>query len=1293
MSSENWGGSAAAGGLTFQAAISAVCMVHMACGRPLHWSTCANDTPINIASETGGAGDDVALQLVGGESLEIQAKRRLTSGPELWNALMALCRRAIEDSSFYGVLAIGPSSSASIREQLARDLVRLGANRRDDLSSNGANLANKLDDAGISITACARVRIQTVHVLDQDGASSQAAIAHLGYITAQPNAAWKELTAEGMRMIQMRGRQDTVSIANVIPGLRDTATGGVAPVVLAKQLIRWTLSTTGAFEIPGFAKTFSLDDDWIQLKARARDNSEGSFSSLQDALSRYHDGPSAGKRRHEAHDYSAETLGYFVRHCVVVAGPGMGKTLLLRRISRLLAHKNEPALIVRLRPLAERIRAGDTCLDAALHVGLDGSSLRPQDVLTIGLENLTLLLDGLDEAGGEQEQIANTVAAFAVSFPRCRIVVVTRPIGYDTALLNSWAHYELLPIESSDAKRSVERLVNAGESSATANIKQATAAATSHFDYKSEHQFSARSPLLVALLASLALNGIVAAETREGLYGQLFTLIERMAARKQNDGKVTPAVLNAFLQQLGWELTEHPYADLKTVLTACAERLGPQLAEPPLKARSICDEALRFWEAGGIIERVRFKTTEALTFVHKTFGEFAAAQYVLAQPADEQLELLRRIEPLRQWYEVVVFLSALGLGLELVRLALEDTAPEPHRELKWARYSKDALDETTAQVVLKRSWYAVAGLHSGQALQAGVALLAAVDKLPGADVTAQGHLDHDQWWTALVGWACTIRSNPGLLDFARLSNFMDSYVERADTIRLNRGFNLNNPSRQLWEDVLLPAAKEAVRRGIGPDEQLFIARVKQSLGARSMGFVSELSYILKEAGVEVELSGYGSEISRFFSPEYFEEGRREMLWLLEAICPQGYKAPEPVEPPFLHLSAFWYGSGLMDMEISAATLATDAEGATGARALIALTAHLSTYNYRQLIAEAQTKITTLKAASGLMRSFEGLEAVDAPVHFHGDPPDEMVNVLTAGLLHRSRWIVYLAANLAEHYLTTAQAAELTPKVFAKAQDFGLAGAAHLALHFLGKDVARELIVQRLKEPLNQGCMHLFDYLIQVWDPSLELRADELLRRSLFHEPHTAEAALELVQACTAERRQALEPLLKQAYDHWLQHEDPYPTGGGVIPPSPRGKILKLMIEGQSVATNVLFTAACDVRSDVASAARSALVKLMVSSSDARKELVQRIAAGEPLQALLRESLGEKVAFDSDEVQSIVTLLASSHAEDRHGAIDILDLRYLDADQIRVWCEKLRSDTTQYIRDSAYEKLSALDQTL
>lgn len=265
-------------------------------------------------------------------------------------------------------------------------------------------------------------------------------------------------------------------------------------------------------------------------------------------------------------------------------------------------------------------------------------------------------------------------------------------------------------------------------------------------------------------------------------------------------------------------------------------------------------------------------------------------------------------------------------------------------------------------------------------------------------------------------------------------------------------------------------------------------------------------------------------------------------------------------------------------------------------------------------------------------------------------------------------------------------------MFAEAPDFGLAGAAYLAIHSLGKDAARDLIVQRLKQPLNQGCMQLFRYLKDVWDASLDARLGEVLRTPLFFGPRTAEASLVLVHECAIEHQSLLAPMLKEAYDHWRRQEETYPKAGGVIPPSPRGEILKLLIELNHLAIEDLFVAASDISHEVAHTAREALVNLMKHSEAARNDMFERLGSGAPVEDLLRNMLREKVPLDPDELEVVIGFLASARASVRYAAMGVLDSSYVDGVRLRALAEKLLSDDAQEIRDCAVDRLAPLRRT-
>ena len=68
----------------------------------------------------------------------------------------------------------------------------------------------------------------------------------------------------------------------------------------------------------------------------------------------------------------AKTLARFIIRAVLIGGPGMGKTTLLKRIARSYSEEHIPILKVRLITVAKRMRAGNTFEEAVFELGLDG---------------------------------------------------------------------------------------------------------------------------------------------------------------------------------------------------------------------------------------------------------------------------------------------------------------------------------------------------------------------------------------------------------------------------------------------------------------------------------------------------------------------------------------------------------------------------------------------------------------------------------------------------------------------------------------------------------------------------------------------------------------------------------------------------------------------------------------------------------------------------------------------------------------------------------------------------------
>jgi len=373
-----WGGSAAAGGMNYQAAVTAVALAHMARGIPLGWvDDSILDIPTAISAEDGGAGDDIKIELAGSAAVEVQVKKAIPVGRELWKALLDLATAIASSNRIHGVLVVGPHSSFGVRDQLAKDVRRIGDGRTDDLSGVGKRLLEHLDQHNIPRIVCSRLRVKTIHALSDDSGAVDLARAALSQLNVDGHRAWDSIYIHAGKLIEYRGRRTAATVADFLfPGI-EPQDPDRSPSATARRLHAWYLEHTKKLTVFGMPHALDFDAAWLRQKITIAKPDSSQALNVSDALKEYH--ATGGRRRNASEDFDAEGIGWFRNRCVVIGGPGMGKSTLLRRLLRTYTRKSTVAILVRLQSVSQRMRvAGAGFQESMLYLDLTRRTFRPR---------------------------------------------------------------------------------------------------------------------------------------------------------------------------------------------------------------------------------------------------------------------------------------------------------------------------------------------------------------------------------------------------------------------------------------------------------------------------------------------------------------------------------------------------------------------------------------------------------------------------------------------------------------------------------------------------------------------------------------------------------------------------------------------------------------------------------------------------------------------------------------------------------------------------------------------------
>ena len=937
------GGAAAAGGFRFQVNLGAIAYIHMLRGTPVQWTDgLTGAAPCAVSFETSGPGDDLSLKLTDGSIVEIQAKKGLRADTRFWSALDALCEGIRCGRCNYGILIVCPNSSAPVRQGYARALGRIGDGRNDGASLEQRMLANRLAEKGYDAeTICTRIRIRMVSAIENADDAIAAARAELGHVCAddrQMTSAWDALRQDALLAISTRSRRTLCNLSERLRASGFDIENIVknSPVAISDGLLQRTMSRTEHFEVLGISRLLPTDRAWLALTAVVRDEPIAQASSVEEALANYH--ALGEKSRTDGHVIDARTIGTFRKLCVVVGGPGSGKSLLLRVLAREFAKDSYVSLRVRLRDLATRMQnTGCGVEEGLLQLGVDGTGVSRGQLHAASLSDLVLLCDGLDECGERQVDIASGLQDISASHPSYRIVVTTRPIGYSTRELHDWRHYEIAPLAKADTAEHLETLCRCAlDEDSTEQRDELLPRIRAYLKKGSTSQILARSPLLLAFGAALFLNCRDPSKTKLELYQRIFHLIDNASAGHET-GLEPPAkaIRDSVRNQLGWLISASPLLAAEELERQCAQTMESALGVTYLQAQVEVENSVKYWEEKGLIERLRHPDIDLIAFIHKTCGEFAAALHLLhlsEMEPDEARQAIGTVLSNPDWDEILDFATGTPLAIMLAELLVaEFEAVDPdestlNRLFRVLVRPEVSLSPAERRCFLERVFALVRSKDRQKAYRVGFCLTEhALSRMPEAKQMASDLVAAPTEWSRLVGWAVLACHFPSSVHRSDLEGALAHFIERSGTkdffvLRASKLPFGPLPGRGVFENFMLGALKSLLPDQDAEYQDRLIADVRKSLPDPKYRFLCQFEALLGVLGREDAKSlpfrsTMSFKVPKFSVPDVFEAS---FAAISTEVVPSAFLENNAGSPPrteLKYLAAFFELAGIMRVPV------------------------------------------------------------------------------------------------------------------------------------------------------------------------------------------------------------------------------------------------------------------------------------------------------------------------------------------------------------------------------------------
>ncbi|MBQ8823242.1 MAG: SMEK domain-containing protein [Lachnospiraceae bacterium] len=428
--------------------------------------------------------------------------------------------------------------------------------------------------------------------------------------------------------------------------------------------------------ILGLGEKLPMEQVWIQLSLmNVKDMDAGLPDGQWSFLQQYNEYKISHRNAYDMEAVLADR-----ENAVILAGPGMGKSTLCKKLFMEFRKERKTVVKVRLFDVARYMRDGNSFVEAVCLAASEAVSFHLEKE-ELDREFDVLILDGLDECSDLQHEVAKGITVWGIGHEAVRIIVTSRPIGYCAAEFEGYRHFQIVPLEDEELEHAAITLLRVIKEDYEEDFQWFQQQMKS----RSARELACRSPLLLGFLVQLSLGRRNLGQYKVGLYKDIMQVWLEGSSR-HNEKKRKDVELQEGIEAIAYYLmssiegkTQSAYFK-ESIVSYVGAFFQTELGVGRLQASGVAEDCLEFWTQRGILERNYISGRESYLFLHLNVGEYLAASHLAKKSVQERCGWIRENYRKNIWHETIRMLVACdteGHALEeLLRLGRQEKLPD-----------------------------------------------------------------------------------------------------------------------------------------------------------------------------------------------------------------------------------------------------------------------------------------------------------------------------------------------------------------------------------------------------------------------------------------------------------------------------------------------------------------------------------------------------------------------------------------------------------------------------------------